>query len=180
MKLSKIAIKRPVTTTMVVLLVVLLGIIAFTRTSIDLFPKLVYPGSAVVTSYSGAGPEEVENMVTKPLENALATVTNIKTLSSTSNKGQSVVVAEFNWGTNMDTASIDMRESIDMIRDMLPDDVSDPYVVKFDPSMLPIMQLGVTGNMDLVELKKIIEERITTRLERLECVSSVNLVGCKE
>lgn len=180
MKLSNISIKRPVTTTMIVLLVVLLGFISFARTNIDLFPNLVYPGSAVITSYSGTGPEEVETMVTKPLESSLATVTNIQTLSSTSSKGQSTIVAEFDWGTDMDTASMDMRESVDMIEDALPDDVSDPFIVQFDPSMMPIMQMGVTGNMDLAELKRVIEDEISPRLERLDGVASVNLVGGKE
>ena len=180
MKLSNLSIKRPVTTIMIVLLVVLLGIISFNRTSIDLFPNLVYPGAAVITEYSGVGPEEVETMVTKPLESSLATVTNIQTLSSTSSKGQSVVVAEFNWGTDMDTASMDMRESIDMIEGALPDDISDPFIVQFDPSMLPIMQMGVSGNKDLASLKKVIEDRISPRLERLEGVAAVNLTGGKK
>ena len=180
MKLSNLAIKRPVTTTMVVLLVVLLGFISFNRTNLDLFPDITYPGAAVITSYSGTGPEEVETMVTKPLESSLATVTNIQTLSSTSSKGQSTVVAEFSWGTDMDTAAMDMRESIDMIRDALPDEVSDPYVIQFDPSMMPIMQMGVTSNMDLAELKELIENKVSPNLERLEGVAAVNLVGGKE
>ncbi|MFW5980695.1 MAG: efflux RND transporter permease subunit [Halanaerobiaceae bacterium] len=180
MKISDIAIKRPVTTTMMVLLVILIGFIAFQRTSIDLFPDLTYPGAAVITNYEEVGPREVENMLTKPLENSLATVTNIETLSSTSQKGQSVVVAEFNWGTDMDTAAMDMRESLDLIRDALPDDADDPFVVKFDPSMLPIMRVGVTGGSDLVSLKNIIEDRITPRLERLEGVASVGLIGGQE
>ncbi len=180
MKLSNLSIKRPVTTTMIVLLVVLLGIISFNRTNIDLLPDIVYPGAAVITSYNGAGPEEVETMVTKPLEGSLATVTNIQTLSSTSSKDQSTVMAEFDWGTDMDTASMDMRESIDLIRDALPDDASDPYVVKFDPSMMPIMQLGVTADLDLAELKELIENQISPKLERLDGVATVNLVGGKE
>ena len=180
MKLSNLSIKRPVTTTMVVLLVVLLGFISFNRTNLDLFPDITYPGAAVITSYSGVGPEEVETMVTKPLESSLATVTNIQTLSSTSSKGQSTVVAEFGWGTDMDTAAMDMRESIDMVRDALPDEVSDPFVIQFDPSMMPIMQMGVTGDMDLAELKELIENKISPSLERLEGVAAVNLVGGKE
>ncbi len=177
MKISDIAIKRPVTTTMLVLLVVLLGFIALQRTDIDLFPDLTYPGAAVITSYEGVGPEEVENMVTKPIENSLATVTNIQTLTSTSSKGQSVVVAEFSWGTDMDAVTLDMRESLDLIRDALPDDAADPFVIKFDPSLMPIMQVGVSGGDDLASLKKIIEDRISPRLERLEGVASVSMVG---
>nr|AGF93391.1 cation/multidrug efflux pump [uncultured organism] len=177
MKLSHIAIKRPVTTIMMVLLVILLGIIGFQRTNIDLFPDLTYPGAAVITNYSGVGPREVENMVTKPIESSLATVTNIKNLTSTSSKGQSVVVAEFNWGTDMDSASMDMRESLDLMGGALPDEAEDPFVVKFDPSMMPIMRIGVIGENDLASLKKLIEDRISPRLERREGVAAVNLVG---
>lgn len=177
MKLSELAIKRPVTTTMIVLLVVLLGFIALQRTNIDLFPDLTYPGAAVITSYEGVGPEEIETMVTRPIENSLATVTNIQTLTSTSSKGQSVVVAEFSWGTDMDAVSMDMRESLDLIEGLLPEEAETPFVVKFDPSLMPIMQIGVTGSGDLADLKKVIEDRISPRLERLEGVASVNMVG---
>ncbi len=177
MKLSDTAIKRPVTTTMLVLLVVLLGIVSFSRINIDLFPDITYPGAAIIVQYSGVGPEEIENMVTRPIESAVSTVTNIKTLTSTSTKGSSQIVAEFNWGTDMDAVTMDLRENIDMIEGMLPDDVDDPIIVKFDPSMMPIMQSGVTSDMDLATLKTLIEDRVSPRLERLEGVASVGLVG---
>lgn len=180
MKLSDIAIKRPVTTVMMVLLVLLLGTIAFNMVNIDLFPDITYPGVAVITEYKGVGPEEVETMVTKPIEGAVATVTSLKSLSSTSSTGQSVVTAEFNWGTDMDVATMNMREKIDLIEGYLPDEVNDPVIVKFDPSMLPIMQFGVSADMDLAQLKRTLEDKIVPSLERLEGVAQIDLIGGKE
>lgn len=180
MRLSDIAIKRPVTTTMMVLLVVLLGIIAFNMVNIDLFPNITYPAAVVITSYEGVGPEEIETMVTRPIEGAIATVTNINNLTSISSAGSSMVVAEFNWGTDMDMASMGMREKIDMIEGYLPDEVNNPIIVKFDPSLMPVMQLGVAGNLDLVKLKNIMEDDFIPRLERLEGVAQVSLIGGQE
>jgi len=180
MKLSELAIKRPVTTTMMVLLVILLGIIAFNMLNIDLFPNITYPAAVVITEYEGVGPEEIESMVTRPIEGAVATVTNINNLTSTSSAGNSMVIAEFDWGTDMDMASMDMREKIDMVEGYLPDGVSDPMIVKFDPSMMPVMQLGVAADMNLLELKKVIEDEYIPRLERLEGVAQVSLTGGNE
>ncbi|ACL69263.1 efflux RND transporter permease subunit [Halothermothrix orenii] len=180
MKLPDLAIKRPVTTTMIVLLAVLLGFISLTRVNLDLFPDMSFPIAAVITEYEGAGPHEVENMVTKPLEQALASVTNIKTVSSTSGKNQSTVLVEFDWGTDMDKATMNMREKIDLMEDYLPDEASNPLIFKFDPSLMPVMELGVSGEMDLASLKKYIDDNIAPRLERLQGVASVELIGGKE
>ncbi len=177
MRISDLSIKRPVTTTMVVLLVVLLGIISFGRINLDLFPNLSFPMAAVITTYDGVGPEEIETMVSRPLENALATVTNVKSITSQSGAGQSLVIMEFNWGVDMDFATLDMREKIDMVERIFPDDVSSPMVVKFDPSMLPILQVGINGQNDLASLKQLIEDKVIPRLERLEGVASVGISG---
>ena len=180
MKISDIALKRPVTTVMIVLLLVLLGGIGFMRLNLDMFPSMTYPGAAIIMDYDGVGPEEVENMVTRPLESAVSTVTNIETVDSVSSRGQSVVVAQFNWGTDMDMAVMDMRENIDLYSEWFPDEAGNPMIVKFDPSLMPIMQLGVSGDTDLASLKRIIEDRVNPRLERLEGVASVNLTGGTE
>ncbi|MFW6238098.1 MAG: efflux RND transporter permease subunit, partial [Halanaerobiales bacterium] len=180
MKLSELSLKKPVTTIMITLLVVLLGFVSLRQINLDLFPDITYPGAAVITEYSETGPEEMENMVTRPMESSISTVSNINNLSSVSEKGSSQIVAEFDWGTDMDTATMDMRESIDLVRDVLPDEAGDPMIVKFDPSMLPIMQLGVTDDRELDELTKYIEDQVSPRLERLEGVASVDVVGEKE
>lgn len=177
MKLSDLALKRPVTTVIMVLLVVLLGLIAFNRVNVDLLPNITYPVAVVITTYEGVGPEEIETMVTRPIESAVATVTNINKLSSSSSTGSSMVMAQFNWGTNMDMATLDMREKIDLIEGYLPDEVSKPIIVQFDPSMLPVMQLGVASKLDMVSLKNFLEDVLVPRLERLEGVAQVNLTG---
>lgn len=177
MKISDLSIKRPVTTTMIVLLVILLGAISLGRLNMDLLPNLNFPMAAVITNYPGVGPNEVEKMVTKPLENVLATVTDIKSISSVSSAGQSMITLEFNWGVDMDFATLDMREKIDMIASYLPEDVDKPLVFKFDPSLLPILEVGITGEEDLVSLKQLIENKVIPRIERLKGVASVGLIG---
>lgn len=177
MKLSNLAIQRPVATLMVVLLILLLGAVSLSRLNIDLFPNMSFPVAAVITSYEGVGPEEIENLLTRPLENVLGTVTNLKQISSISRPGQSVVILEFNWNTNMDFVTLEMREKIDLIKGRLPEGVTAPMVFKFDPSMLPIAQFGLSGIQDLVEMKRLAEQDIIPRLERIDGVASVGLTG---
>lgn len=179
MKLSDFSIKRPVTTVIMVLLVVLLGLISLNRIGIDLFPNITFPASVIFTSYEGVGSEEIETMITKPIESSIATVTNISNISSVSSAGSSMVIAEFNWGTDMDIVSMDMREKIDIIKGYLPDEADNPLIIQLDPSMMPVMQLGVSSEVDLVELKRILEDTFVPRLERIEGVAQVNLVGGK-
>lgn len=177
MKISDFSIRRSVTTVMLILLVVILGFISLDRLSIDLLPNITFPGAAVITSYEDAGPEEVESLVTKPLENSLATVTNVKSINSTSDAGQSTIVMEFNYGTDMDFAALDMRESTDLISGFLPDDAGEPIIVQFDPSMIPVLQLGVYSGQNLADLKRDVEDNVIPRIERLPGVASVNLTG---
>ncbi|MFO7814482.1 MAG: efflux RND transporter permease subunit [Halanaerobiales bacterium] len=177
MKLSDFSIKRPVTTVMLILLIVILGFISLDRLNIDLLPEINFPGAAVITSYGEAGPEEIESLVTKPLENSLATVTNVKSINSTSDAGQSTIVMEFNYGTDMDFAALDMREQTDMVSEVLPDDAQDPLIVQFDPSMIPVLQLGVSSGQNLADLKTQVEDNVIPRIERLQGVASVDLTG---
>ncbi|MGI6484734.1 MAG: efflux RND transporter permease subunit [Tepidanaerobacteraceae bacterium] len=180
MNLPKFSIKRPVTMLMIIAIALVLGFISFSRLGIDLFPNFVYPGAVVMTDYSGASPEEVESIVTKPIESILATVNNVKRIQSFSTEGSSTVVVEFDWGTNMDIASLDMREKVDLLKPYLPDDIGQPMVIKFDPSMMPIMQVAIYGGNDVTQLKRIADDFIVNRLKRLEGVATVDTVGGKE
>ncbi len=162
---------------MVVLLLIMLGFISLSRINIDLYPDITFPGAAVVSTYEGVGPEEMETLVTKPLESALSTVTNVNSVSSTSSSGQSTIVMEFNWGSDIDMAVMDMREQVDMVSGMLPDGVNDPLIFKFDPAMMPILQFGVSNGGDLEKLKNTVEDRVIPRLERIEGVASVDITG---
>ncbi|WP_058484878.1 efflux RND transporter permease subunit [Defluviitalea phaphyphila] len=180
MKLSKISINRPVTTVMAMFIVILLGIVSIGRLSVDLLPQFTLPYALVMTEYSGAGPEEIETLITKPIESAVGTVSNLKNISSTSSNGSSMVILEFNEGTDMDVAMLDMREKIDMIKDYLPEEAEEPIILEADPNMMPIMQIGISGEKDLVELKNIVEDKIVGRIERIEGVASVSVNGGKE
>jgi HAE1 family hydrophobic/amphiphilic exporter-1 len=177
MKISNFSISRRITTSMIVLLIVLIGIISFTRLKVDLYPDVTFPGAAVVTSYSGVGPEEIENLITKPIESSVSRVTGVKSVSSTSDTGQSTIVVEFEWGTDMDFAVLDLRQQIDLISGFLPDEANDTLIFKFDPAQFPILSFGVTGEQNLAELKTEVEDNIAPRLERLPGVAQVSLDG---
>ncbi len=180
MKLSKIAINRPVTTVMMTLIVVVVGIISYLRLPLDLFPQMNIPYAIVMTSYEGAGPSEMEALVTKPLEQAMGTVSNIKEVSSVSSNEQSLIILEFVDGTDMDFAAFDVREKIDLVKDYLPSGADAPTVMKIDPNAMAMMQIGITSEMDLVELDQVVEDEILNRIERIKGVASVSLSGGKE
>ncbi len=170
-------IKRPVLVLVIVTIIIVLGAISFMGLPLDLLPDMTFPMLLVSTSYEGAGPHEVESMVTRPLEEAAAALDNLQSVSSTSAQGSSMVMVAFSWGTNMDVASMEMREQIDMVRGMLPDDAGDPVVFQLDPDMMPIMQMGISGDMELDELTTLAEDNLVDRLERLEGVATVNVLG---
>ncbi len=177
MNLSKLAIRRPIATLMAVCVIIILGFVSFTGLPLDLFPEFEFPIAAVITEYEGAAPAEVENMVTRPLEQSLATVQGVENIRSISQVGMSLVLLEFNWGIDLDMAMLDARESIDMVRGFLPDDAGDPLVLKADPSLMPIVQLSLYGDREDWELRRIAEDIVEPRLERVHGVASVDVVG---
>ena len=177
MNLARFSIKRPVTTLMIIAVVLVLGFISFSRLGIDLFPEFSFPVGVVMTQYQGASSHEVENLITKPLEQVLSTMNNVRNIQSLSSEGNSTIIVEFNWGTNMDIATQDIREKIDLIEPYLPSDAKAPMIVKFDPSMMPVMQIALYGSDDIVQLKKIAEDVIESRLLRIEGVASVGISG---
>lgn len=177
MNLPALSIKRPIALLMIVFVVLILGGVSFSRLSMDLLPNMSFPVAAVITNYQGVGPQEIESMVTKPLEEVLGTVNNVRSIRSISRAGTSTVIVEFNWGTDMDFATLQMREKVDLIKRVLPSDIETPTVFKFDPSLMPIMVLGVSGGYDPATLKTIIEEKVKNRLERLDGVASVEING---
>jgi len=178
MNLSKISVKRPVLALMMTLIIVLLGVVSLTNMQMDLFPDINLPYAVVSTSYTGASPEEVENIVTRNIETAMATVNNVKTISSTSSDGRSMVILEFNQNTNMDSAMLDMREKLDMVSPYLPEDVSAPMLIKFDINMIPMMGYSVSfDDNDLWATTRWTEDILAPRLEKLEGVASVSVNG---
>ncbi len=177
LNLSKFSVKRPVTITMFVLIVIILGSISLTELPIDLFPEIEVPVAVVATNYSGTGPQEMENLVTKPLEGAIATVGNIENISSISSEGSSIVIAQFAFGIDMDLATLEMREKVDLVKGFLPDQSGEPLVIKIDPNALPVYQLALSTKGDLAGLQTLTEDTISQRFERLDGVASVDILG---
>lgn len=175
--LIKYAVTRKVTMLMFISAILLLGAVSWSRTPVDLFPDIAFPGVAVVVSYPGAAPQEVEQQVTRVLESVLWVITNVREVQSVSGEASSTIIARFNWGTNMDLAAQEIRERLDQAAQLLPSEASRPAIYKFDPSVLPVMSIAVASDaLDMVELTRLGEEA-ARRLERLDGVASVNLGG---
>lgn len=178
MFLSRFGIKRPLTVFMIFIGVIVLGLISLQNLKIDLFPEMSFPMVAVVTNYSGVGPQEIESMVTKTIEGILSTVTDIKNVHSKSLQEISVVMLEFDWGADMDVAAANTREKIDLVRRFLPDGIDNPMIIKFDPSMMPVMMLGVSSpDRGLDELRTLAEDTIAQRLARINGVALASSAG---
>lgn len=177
MQISKLSVNRPITIMMIFLGIVLLGFISWTRLPQELFPSIVYPQITVVTSYENAAPEEIESLITKNIEEAVGTVNNVKRISSISKEGFSLVMVEFNWGTNMDFAALNVREKIDLIKERLPRESEEPIVMKYNPFDLPIMNLAVTGPISPLELREICRKYIKDAIEKVEGVASATISG---
>jgi len=180
--ISSFAVRRRVTVLMGVVAVLLLGAVSFSRINTDLFPRFDFPAAAVLTEYPGAAPGEVETLVTRIVEEAMGQVACVRKVTSVSQEGRSVVVVEFEWDTDMDYATLEMREKLDLVRSYFPDEAQRPVVVAFDPSALPLMFVAVTGTgrESLVELTRSAEDLVQKRLERIEGVALVSVVGGAE
>ena len=175
--LAKLTIRRPVSTIMVVLMVIVLGVSAFMDIPKDLMPEMELPYALVMTTYPNASPEEVESMVTVTVEQALAQVENLSDMISYSLENTSVVLIQFNFGTDMNFASLDMREKISLIEDYLPDTCSQPMVMKLNMNALPTMQVYVSADLPLEELNSIVEDNVVSYFERSSGVASVSVNG---
>nr|WP_312578460.1 efflux RND transporter permease subunit [Sedimentibacter sp.] len=175
--LSKFSVKKPVTITMMILIVLLLGAVSLSKLHLDLMPSIELPYVMVQTTYSGAGPEEIENLISKPLEQALATVENIDGMMSISNEGSSMVLMQFDFNTDMDDTVLQMREKIDMIKGYLPDGATSPIVMKLDPNSMPVIQLAISTKGDVYTTQKIAEDVVQPRIEKIEGTASANVSG---
>lgn len=178
MKLAEFSVKRPVTIIMSMLIVMLLGTISLTRLPIDLLPNIEIPVSIVVTPYSGVGPQEIEKLITSPIEGAVSIVENIDTVTSNTTEGNSIVIAQFKNGTDMDFATLQMREKVDQTKSFLPTDAGDPMVMKLDLTAMPVVILTLSGHdADLAKLQSIAEDKLKPQLERVAGAASVTVVG---
>jgi HAE1 family hydrophobic/amphiphilic exporter-1 len=177
MKLARIAVDRPVTTYMFYIAVILLGAISLRELSVDLLPDISYPRLSVITNYTGVAPEEVETLITAPLESAVSRIPGLRRVESVSKEGVSLLTLEFDWGTNMDFTMLHTREQLDNAKDRFPEDAESPTIIPLDPQSRPIMTLAVTGDRSLLELKEFAEELVKPRLEQIEGVGSAEITG---
>jgi HAE1 family hydrophobic/amphiphilic exporter-1 len=180
MFLSDISIKRPVMTTMAVMVFVVLGFFSYRRLAVDLLPKVDFPYVTVSTVYPGAGPEEVESQVTKKIEDAVSTLSSVKRIDSTSRENLSLVVIEFELGVDVDLASMDVKDEVNAILVDLPDEIDPPVIKKFDINAMPIMELAISADRPLEEVYRITDDVIRDRLSRVSGVADVEIVGGKE
>ncbi len=175
MKIVDFSIGRPVTIVMFMFAAIVFGAVAFDRLPINLLPDITYPTLTIRTEYTGTAPGEMENLISEPVESAVGVVSGVVRTSSISRPGASDVVIEFEWGTNMDFASLDVREKLDLVN--LPRDADQPILLRFDPSLDPIMRVALAGDEDLIALRLIAEERIKQEIESIEGVASVQVLG---
>jgi HAE1 family hydrophobic/amphiphilic exporter-1 len=180
MSLAKTIVSRPTTIFIIFILLIMLGVFAFVNLPIDLMPEINPPYLVVYTSFSGAGPEEVERSVTRTLEAALSSVSSLETVTSTSSKGSSMVIMEFTYGTDLVDASNSVRDALERIRSYLPTGAEAPMIFRFDPAMIPIMGLMVTGNRSPEELREITEDTIVPRIEQTPGVATASVNGGRE
>lgn len=175
MSLIEFSTRRPVSVFIFAVAAVVFGTIAYRDLATDLLPDISYPSLSVRTTYDGTAPLEVESLVTRPIENSIGVVNGVSRVLSSSRADVSEVTLEFAWGTNMDLAALDVRERLDMLR--LPVDTDRPILLRYDPSLDPIMRIGIYGQQDLVRLRLIAEEQIRRSLERIEGVAAVVVSG---
>lgn len=178
MKITSFSIKRPVTIFMAIITILMFGVVSFFKLNVDMLPSFNLPVLMVMTSYPGAGPSEIESIITDPFESILLTTTNIENVNSVSSEGSSMIMLEFKDGTDMDFASIEVREKIDMIKSMLPSDASDPTIIKMNPNMMPIMNFGISiEGKDLSQLSSYANDVLAPALKRVNGVAKVDLMG---
>lgn len=166
---------RPVAILMVVIGVVVFGWISYAQLPLNLMPDISYPSLTVRTEYTGTAPEEIETTISRPVEQALGVVSNLVSISSISKAGQSDVKLEFTWNTDMNQATSDVREKLDQV--FLPDDAKRPLILRYDPSLDPIIRLGLSGGPSLFFTRYLAEEDIKRRLETIEGVAAVKVKG---
>lgn len=176
-KLIDFCIHRPVAVVMLFLLIVIFGFISFFNLKTDMYPKITFPMIATITTYNGVGPEEIENIISKPLESAISAVPNIKKVTSQSMPESSYVIAEVNYGADMNFTALTIRERIDLVKAHFPEGVESPLVFKYDPAMMPILLFSVTSGRDLASTTKFIKDKIVPRLQRIPGVGTVSYHG---
>jgi hydrophobic/amphiphilic exporter-1 (mainly G- bacteria), HAE1 family len=180
MSISERAVNKPVTSLIIFVIAVALGIYCTFNLSVDMYPNMEIPYMIVYTTYTNAGPEEVEQNLTRTLESSLSGLNGLKKMQSQSSTGMSLIILEMNYGTNMDVAANDIRDKIDLVRTYLPDEAETPITMRMDPSMMPIMEIAMQGSRSPEELRRYAEDVVKPRLEQIDGIASATVTGGKE
>ena len=180
MSLYEGAVKRPIMTSLCFVAIAIFGLFSLSRLPIDLTPDIETNTIMVMTSYQGASASDIENNVTRPLENSLNSVEHLKHITSKSSEGVSVVTLEFEFGYDIDVLTNDVRDKLDMVTSYLPDGVNTPIIFKFSADMIPILMLSVQADESMPALYKILDDAVVNPLARVPGVGSVSIVGAPE
>ncbi len=180
MSIYKSAINKPVTTILVFVGVMVMGLFSLQQLPIDQFPEIEPPFMTVTTTYPGANASDIETNVTEVLENSLNSIDGLDIMSSTSKDNMSVIILEMDWETDIDEAINDVRSSIDMVRDYLPEGCSTPLIFKFSTSSMPIIQYAVTAKESFAGLDKILNDVVMPQLNRVNGIGNISLAGSPE
>jgi len=177
MSIYRDSVKRPITTLLVFVAVIILGLFSLSKLPIDFYPEIELPAITVMTQYSGANASDIETNISKPVEDALSSISNMKEVTSVSRDNLSVVFVEFEWGTDLDEAANDIRDGLSFIENYLPENAEKPVIYKFNSSMMPILFYSVTADESLEGLDKIIEEKIANPLNKIDGIGSIGFGG---
>ncbi|HET8678605.1 MAG TPA: efflux RND transporter permease subunit, partial [bacterium] len=177
MSLSALSIRRPVLVLMLISALMVLGLVSYSRLPVELFPNVDFPFVSVTVAYPGAGPEEIELLVAKPLEEQLSSLPRVRQVRTQTNEGFALVAVEFELGTNTDSAAADVRQRVDLARPSFPRDVEQPIVAKFDFAAQPVLNIGIVGLRSPRELRRLVDDVIKPRFERVAGVAAVNVTG---
>ena len=177
MKIYETSVRKPISTALIFVAVIVFGLFSLNNLAIDQLPEMDLPSISVITTYTGANAEDIENNITRRIEDGLNTVSNLKEITSRSSDGVSLVSLEFEWGTNLDEASNDIRDALGRLTDYMPEDAEEPILFRFNSSLMPIMSFSITADESYPALNKILEEQFTNRLSRIDGVGSVSVVG---
>ncbi|MGD9140923.1 MAG: efflux RND transporter permease subunit [bacterium] len=180
MGLPERSVSRPVTFFMIYIALLAIGLVSAFNLGTDIYPDISFPTVTVVTSYEGVSSEDIETLVTRPVEENVAAIEDVDEVSSFSREGVSIVMVTFKWGKDMDVASMDVRERIDFVKPFLPEDAEEPFVFKFSTEQMPILFLAVTGDYDIAELRKVVEDQIEPRIERVRGIASAFTQGGRD
>ncbi|MFA5712557.1 MAG: efflux RND transporter permease subunit [Bacteroidales bacterium] len=180
MKIYESSVKKPITTALIFVAIVIFGLFSFSRLSVDLYPEIELNAVTVMTTYAGASATDIEQNITKRLETGFSTVSNLKRITSTSKDNISLITIEFEYGTDMDESLNDIRSVIDMLKNFLPKEIESPVILKYSSSMMPILFLSARTTGDVQGLYKMLEERVANPINRIDGVASVNISGAPE